>query len=77
MRLARSCIGCDCVSNPLNWNVFTIDSKEPDRFRNQLTAQEKAAEQGAEVVALTMPTLVGLTMSFGTYSPIHQLLLRL
>lgn len=61
------------AGRPLNWNVFTIDSKEPDRFRNQLTAQEKAAEQGAEVVALTMPTLVGLTMSFGTYSPIHQL----
>ncbi|MBB83499.1 MAG: aminoacylase [Deltaproteobacteria bacterium] len=61
------------AGRPLNWNVFTIDSKEPDRFRNQLTAQEKAAEQGAEVVALTMPTLVGLTMSFETYSPIHQL----
>ena len=57
----------------LNWNVFTIDSKEPDRFENQLRAQELAAERGAEVVALTMPTLVGLTMSFLTYSPIHQL----
>lgn len=61
------------AGRPLNWNVFTIDSKEPDRFANQLSAQEKAAEQGAEVVALTMPTLVGLTMSFLTYSPIHQL----
>ena len=61
------------AERPLNWNVFTIDSKEPDRFANQLGAQESAAERGAEVVALTMPTLVGLTMSFGTYSPIHQL----
>ena len=61
------------AGRPLNWNVFTIDSKEPDRFENQLGAQERAAEQGAEVVALTMPTLVGLTMSFLTYSPIHQL----
>jgi N-acyl-D-aspartate/D-glutamate deacylase len=61
------------AKRPLNWNVFTIDSKEPDRFANQLGAQESAAERGAEVVALTMPTLVGLTMSFGTYSPIHQL----
>jgi N-acyl-D-aspartate/D-glutamate deacylase len=57
----------------LNWNVFTIDSKEPDRFENQLRAQEAAAERGAEVVALTMPTLVGLTMSFHSYSPIFQL----
>jgi len=61
------------AERPLNWNVFTIDSREPDRFENQLSAQEKAAEQGASVVALTMPTLVGLTMSFLTYSPIHQL----
>ncbi|MBJ18220.1 MAG: amidohydrolase family protein [bacterium] len=57
----------------LNWNVFTIDSKEPDRYANQLRAQESAAERGADVVALTMPTLVGLTMSFLTYSPIYQL----
>lgn len=57
----------------LNWNVFTIDSKEPDRFANQLRAQEAAAERGAAVVALTMPTLVGLTMSFHSYSPIFQL----
>jgi N-acyl-D-aspartate/D-glutamate deacylase len=61
------------AGRPLNWNVFTIDSKEPDRFANQLRAQEAAAERGAEVVALTMPTLVGLTMSFLTYSPIFQL----
>ena len=61
------------AGRPLNWNVFTIDSKEPGRFANQLRAQEAAAERGAEVVALTMPTLVGLTMSFLTYSPIHQL----
>ncbi len=61
------------AGRPLNWNVFTIDSKEPARFENQLRAQEAAAERGAEVVALTMPTLVGLTMSFLTYSPIHQL----
>jgi N-acyl-D-aspartate/D-glutamate deacylase len=61
------------AGRPLNWNVFTIDSREPARFENQLRAQEAAAEKGAQVVALTMPTLVGLTMSFLTYSPIHQL----
>ncbi|MAG30286.1 MAG: aminoacylase [Deltaproteobacteria bacterium] len=61
------------AGRPLNWNVFTIDSKKPERFENQLRAQQKAAERGAELVALTMPTLVGLTMSFLGYSPIHQL----
>jgi N-acyl-D-aspartate/D-glutamate deacylase len=61
------------ANRPLNWNVFTIDSTEPARFENQLRASEEAAEQGARIVALTMPTLVGMTMSFLTYSPIHQL----
>ncbi|MFK7896330.1 MAG: amidohydrolase family protein [Myxococcota bacterium] len=61
------------AGRPLNWNVFTIDSKEKDRFANQLLASQNAAEKGAHIVALTMPTLVGLTMSFLTYSPIHQL----
>ena len=61
------------ANRPLNWNVFTIDSKEPERFENQLLASSAAAERGARVVALTMPILVGMTMSFLTYSPIHQL----
>ncbi len=61
------------ANRPLNWNVFTIDSKEKARYANQLLASERAAERGARVVALTMPTLVGMTMSFHTYSPIHQL----
>jgi N-acyl-D-aspartate/D-glutamate deacylase len=61
------------ANRPLNWNVFTIDAKEPERFENQLRASDEAAKRGARVVALTMPTLVGMTMSFLTYSPIHQL----
>ncbi|MEE8164612.1 MAG: D-aminoacylase [Myxococcota bacterium] len=61
------------AKRPLNWNVFTIDSTEPDRFENQLRASEAAAERGARIVALTMPILVGMTMSFGGYSAIHQL----
>ncbi|MEZ4331413.1 MAG: amidohydrolase family protein [Myxococcota bacterium] len=61
------------ANRPINWNVFTIDSKEKDRYANQLAASTRAAEKGARVVALTMPTLVGMTMSFLTYSPIHQL----
>ena len=61
------------AQRPLNWNVFTIDSQETDRFENQLRASEAAAERGGRVVALTMPILVGMTMSFLHYSPIHQL----
>ena len=61
------------ANRPINWNVFTIDSKEKSRYANQLAASTRAAEKGARVVALTMPILVGMTMSFDTYSPIHQL----
>ena len=61
------------AGRPLNWNVFTIDSTEPERYANQLRASEWAAERGARVVALTMPTLVGMTMSFYSYSPIYHL----
>lgn len=61
------------AQRPVNWNVFTIDSLEPDRYENQLRLGREAAARGGRVVALTMPTLVGMTMSFLTYSPIHQL----
>ena len=37
------------------------------------SASRAASERGARVVALTMPVLVSMTMSFLTYSPIHQL----
>ena len=57
----------------LNWNVFTIDSKKRELYAQQLAASEAAAARGARVVALTMPILVGMTMSFETNSPIHQL----
>ena len=49
---------------PLNWNVLTVDSKEPERYREQLAACEHAAARGGQVVALTMPVLVEMNMSF-------------
>ena len=62
-----------CADRPLNWNVFTIDSKQPELYAQQLAASEAAAARGARGVALTLPILVGMTMSFHSYSPIHQL----
>jgi N-acyl-D-aspartate/D-glutamate deacylase len=61
------------AGRPLNWNVFTIDAGQKDRFANQLRASQVAAERGARVVALTMPTNVGLTMSFLNYCALHQM----
>jgi N-acyl-D-aspartate/D-glutamate deacylase len=57
----------------LNWNVLTVDSKEPERYREQLAACEHAAEQGGRAVALTMPVLVEMNMSFGTYCALFML----
>ncbi|MEZ5380360.1 MAG: D-aminoacylase [Microthrixaceae bacterium] len=52
---------------PMNWNVLTIDSRKPDDYRRQLEVGARAAEEGLAVVALTMPTLPGMTQSFGTH----------
>src|SRR5690606_31199470 len=58
---------------PINWNVLTIDSAEPERYRHQLSASKKAEERGAKVIALTMPTLVGMNMSFRNYCALNQM----
>ena len=58
---------------PLNWNVLTVDSHDPERYRNQLAAMDRCAEAGARVVALTMPILVGMNMSFLTYCALNMM----
>jgi N-acyl-D-aspartate/D-glutamate deacylase len=52
---------------PLNWNVLSVDARDPDRVAGQLRASDRAAALGGRVVALTMPTVVGMTMSFATF----------
>ena len=37
---------------PLNWNVLTIDSREPERYHDQLAACEHARGAGGKAVAL-------------------------
>ncbi len=61
------------AQRPLNWNVLGIDSKDPERYRHQLGASKRAAERGARVVALTMPTHAGTNMSFLTHCALHLL----
>jgi N-acyl-D-aspartate/D-glutamate deacylase len=51
----------------INWNVLTVDSTVPGRVPRQLEAADRAAEQGGRVVALTMPVLVPMNMSFGSF----------
>ena len=52
---------------PLNWNVLTIDSKEPGRIGRQLGAGDIAAGRGGRIVALTLPVQAPMNMSFGTH----------
>ncbi|MFM7069319.1 MAG: amidohydrolase family protein, partial [Actinomycetes bacterium] len=58
---------------PLNWNVLTVDSHAPERYRNQLAAMDRCAEAGAKVVALTMPVIVGMNMSFLNYCALNMM----
>ena len=58
---------------PLNWNVLTIDSREPQRYHDQVGACEHARAQGGTAIALTMPTLVEMNMSFRNYCALFML----
>jgi N-acyl-D-aspartate/D-glutamate deacylase len=60
-------------NRPLNWNVLTVDSNEPERYTSQIAAMDRCAEAGAHVVALTMPILVGMNMSFLTYCALNMM----
>jgi N-acyl-D-aspartate/D-glutamate deacylase len=55
------------AQRPLNWNVLTVDARSAERIEHQLAASSKAAEVGGRIVALTMPTLVPMNMSFRTH----------
>ena len=55
------------AQRPLNWNVLTVDGRSADRIEHQLSASSAAAAAGGRIVALTMPTLVPMNMSFRTH----------
>lgn len=56
---------------PINWNVLTVDSREPERVPRQLSAGTAAEAAGGQIVALTMPVLVPMNMSFRTFCGLH------
>ena len=55
------------AQRPINWNVLTVDARSADRIEHQLAASSTAAAAGGQIVALTMPTLVPMNMSFRTH----------
>lgn len=55
------------AQRPINWNVLTVDAGAPERVPRQLDASTRAAAAGGRIVALTMPVLVPMNMSFLTH----------
>ncbi len=51
------------ANRPMNWNVLTVDSREPDRVPRQLQAYERAQQVGGKVIALTLPVQAPMNMS--------------
>jgi N-acyl-D-aspartate/D-glutamate deacylase len=61
------------AGRPLNWNVLTVDAAVPERVPRQLSASDRAREAGGRIVALTMPVLVPMNMSFRNYCALFML----
>jgi len=51
----------------LNWNLLVVDAEFPERVAQQLSLSQHARTMGGRIVALMMPTIVPMTMSFGNY----------
>ena len=51
----------------LNWNLMVVDASVPERARAQLALSHHARRQGGRIMALLMPVIVPMNMSFGTY----------
>ena len=59
------------ANRPLNWNLLVVDARDPDRIERHLAVSRRAREVGGRVVALTMPVIVPMNMSFGTYCALN------
>ncbi|NUU22195.1 MAG: D-aminoacylase [Streptomycetaceae bacterium] len=59
------------AGRPMNWNVLTVDSADPDRVPRQIYASDKAKEAGGKIVILTLPVLVPMNMSLLTYCALN------
>ncbi|HEX6311816.1 MAG TPA: amidohydrolase family protein [Acidimicrobiia bacterium] len=51
------------ANRPLNWNVL-VPTSANDGYQAQLAASDRAAERGARVVALTLPSTMQLHLNF-------------
>ena len=61
------------ANRPLNWNVMQVSAANRGRHEHQLSAGTRAKRAGARIVALTMPMLGGVKMSFLDYCALNLL----
>jgi N-acyl-D-aspartate/D-glutamate deacylase len=54
------------ADRPVNWNVLGVSSMDPDGWRHNLAASDTVADRGGRLVALTMPHLMRIRLSFLT-----------
>jgi N-acyl-D-aspartate/D-glutamate deacylase len=59
------------AGRPLNWNLLVVDAGDPGRIDRHLVVSHRARELGARVVALTMPVIVPMNMSFLNYCALN------
>jgi N-acyl-D-aspartate/D-glutamate deacylase len=59
------------ANRPLNWNLLVVDANDPGRIDRHLAVSHKAREIGGRVVALTMPVIVPMNMSFLNYCALN------
>jgi N-acyl-D-aspartate/D-glutamate deacylase len=59
------------ANRPLNWNVLVVDARDPSRIDRQLAASRHARAHGGRIVALTMPVIVPMNMSFRNYCALN------
>jgi N-acyl-D-aspartate/D-glutamate deacylase len=52
------------ADRPLNWNVLAVTALDPEGWHHQLRASDVASARGGRVVALTMPHLMRIRLSF-------------
>lgn len=59
------------ANRPLNWNLLVVDARDPGRIDRHLAPSRLARQRGGRVVALTMPVIVPMNMSFLTYCALN------
>jgi N-acyl-D-aspartate/D-glutamate deacylase len=54
------------AQRPLNWNILVINQANAAGIENQLSAGDVARDRGGKVIALTIPKISGIRLSFAS-----------